>query len=116
MKTDHPAGRPPVIHDEACRGFQAALDVVGRRWTAAVLRALALGAERFGDIRWRVDGISDRLLSLRLKELEAEGLITRTVVPTTPVQVRYGLTRRGRDLTVALQPLVEWGIAENGHG
>lgn len=56
------------------------------------------------------------MLSLRLKELEAEGLITRTVVPTTPVQVRYGLTKRGRDLTVALQPLVDWGIAANCRG
>ena len=111
MKVPRPPDRPPVILDEACRGFQTAIEIVGRRWSAAILRALALGAERFGDIRWRVDGISDRLLSLRLKELEAEGLITRTVVPTTPVQVRYGLTRRGHDLTVALQPLVDWGIA-----
>jgi DNA-binding HxlR family transcriptional regulator len=116
MKTSRTTDRPPVIAEEACRGFQTAIEVVGRRWTAAVLRALALGAERFGDIRWRVHGISDRLLALRLKELEAEGLITRTVVPTTPVQVRYGLTKRGHDLTVALQPLVDWSIAVNGHG
>ena len=116
MKMEHPPGRPPVIVDEACRGFQSAIEIVGRRWTAAVLRALALGAVRFGDIRWRVDGISDRLLALRLKELEAAGLVTRTVVPTTPVQVRYGLTKRGHDLTVALQPLVDWGIAVNRRG
>jgi DNA-binding HxlR family transcriptional regulator len=100
-----------VIIDEACRGFQTAIAIVGRRWSAAILRALGLGAERFGDILRRVDGLSDRLLSQRLKELEAEGLITRTVVPTMPVQIRYGLTKRGHDLVVALQPLVDWGIA-----
>ena len=114
MKASHPVARPPVIDDQACRGFQTAIEIVGRRWTAAVLRALAVGAERFGDIRWRVHGISDRLLALRLKELEAEGLIIRTVVPTTPVQVLYGLSKRGRDLTVALQPLIDWGVAAKG--
>ena len=111
MKASHTPSPPPVIIDEACRGFQTAIAIVGRRWSAAILRALALGAERFGDILRRVDGLSDRLLSQRLKELEAQGLITRTVVPTTPVQIRYGLTKRGHDLIVALQPLVDWGIA-----
>lgn len=111
MKASHTPSPPPVIIDEQCRGFQTAVGIIGRRWSAAILRALALGAERFRDILRRVDGLSDRLLSQRLKELEAEGLITRTVVPTTPVQIRYGLTKRGHDLIVALQPLVDWGIA-----
>ncbi len=101
----------PVIIDEQCRGFQAAVELAGRRWSAAILLALARGAGRFGDVLRRVDGLSDRLLSQRLKELEGEGLITRTVVPTTPVQIRYGLTERGRDLIVALQAVVEWGNA-----
>jgi DNA-binding HxlR family transcriptional regulator len=113
MKGSHTPSPPPVIIDEACQAFQTAIAIVGRRWSAAILRALALGAERFGDILRRVDGMSDRLLSQRLKELETEGLITRTVVPTTPVQIRYGLTKRGHDLIVALQPLVDWGIAAN---
>jgi DNA-binding HxlR family transcriptional regulator len=116
MKTEQSPARPPVIVDEACRSFQAAIEIVGRRWTAAVLRSLDLGAVRFGEIRCRVDAISDRMLALRLKELEAEGLITRTVIPTTPVQVRYGLTKRGHDLVVALQPLVDWGTTVNCSG
>ena len=94
-----------------CRRFQEAIEVVGRRWTAAILLALARGAARFGDVLRSVDGISDRLLSVRLKELEAEGLVVRTVIPTTPVQIHYTLTERGRELIVALQPLVKWGNA-----
>ena len=110
MSASQTPSLPPVIIDEQCRAFQTAIEIIGRRWNAAILRALALGAGRFGDIRRRVDGVSDRLLSQRLKELQAEGLITRTVVPTTPVQIRYGLTKRGHDLIVALQPLVDWSI------
>ena len=71
----------------------------------------APGAERFGDILLRVYWLSDWLLSQRLKELEAEGLVTRTVVPATPVQSRHARSGRGRDLIVALQPLVKWGNA-----
>ena len=90
--------------------LQVTLELVGRRWSGAILLALATGAERFGEILCRIEGISDRLLSQRLKELEGEGLVTRTVVPTMPVQVRYGLTDPGRELIVALQPLVKWGV------
>ena len=113
MSVSSPTARrqPLIIDEEECRGFQTAIEVVGRRWSGAILLALARGAGRFSDVLRLVDGLSDRLLSQRLKELEAEGLITRTVVPTTPVQIRYGLTERGRDLIVALQPLVKWGIA-----
>ena len=68
-------------------------------------RSAARGARR----GVRVDNLSDRLLSQRLRELEAEGLVVRTVVPTTPVQVRYELSDRGRELMTALQPLVDWG-------
>ena len=109
-----PGGRPQpsILNEEECRGFQKAVELVGRRWTSAILLALSRGAGRFGEILALVDGLSDRLLSQRLKELEAEGLVVRTVIPTTPVQVRYELSGRGRELMIALQPLVNWGIAE----
>jgi DNA-binding HxlR family transcriptional regulator len=103
--------QPSILNEEECRGFQKAVELVGRRWTGAILLALSRGAGRFGEILALVDGLSDRLLSQRLKELEAEGLVVRTVVPTTPVQVRYELSGRGRELMIALQPLVNWGIA-----
>ncbi|MHC5794896.1 winged helix-turn-helix transcriptional regulator [Lacisediminihabitans sp. FW035] len=71
--------------------------------------AVAQGATRFSEILAAVPGLSDRLLSQRAKELEASGLLSREVIPSTPVQVRYHLTLRGQDLMDSLQPLVSWG-------
>ncbi|MER7741909.1 helix-turn-helix domain-containing protein [Streptomyces sp. NPDC096538] len=98
------------IHDETCPRFQEALEVVGRRWTGSILVAAAQGARRFVEYRAVIDGISDRLLSQRLKELERQELIKRTVVPTTPVQITYSLTPTGEALIDALQPLVKWNM------
>ena len=98
------------IPEEKCRlAVTDSIELIGKRWSAAILLAVMLGAERFGDYRSMVPGISDRLLSQRLKELEAEHLIVRSVIPTTPVQVLYRLTQSGHELIEALQPLVEWG-------
>jgi DNA-binding HxlR family transcriptional regulator len=96
------------IDDETCREFQAAVELVGRRWSAAILLALARRAVRFSDIRRLVAGISDPVLAQRLKELEAARLVARTVVPSTPVQVMYDLTDAGRELLIALMPLIRW--------
>jgi DNA-binding HxlR family transcriptional regulator len=102
--------RTPVrIPDENCRTFADPVELVGRRWNAAILLAGRLDAQRFGEYRSMIPGISDRLLSQRLKELEAEHLIAREVIPSTPVQVLYRLTDKGRELVDALQPLVAWG-------
>jgi DNA-binding HxlR family transcriptional regulator len=98
------------IDDETCRLFQSAAELAGRKWSAAVLLAMARGAERFTEVRGLVDGVTDRVLAVRLKELEQRDLITRSVIPTTPVQVRYELTRQGRELIAILQPLVNWGV------
>lgn len=75
---------------------------VSRRWTSAILLAGARGARRFGEYRRLVDGISDRMLSARLTELEQHGLVHREVIPSTPVQVLYHLTDRGRSLIGAV--------------
>ena len=104
---------PPILNEEECRGFQTAIELVGRRWTGAILLSITRGARRFGEIMQSVDGLSDRLLSQRLKELEAQGLVERTVVPTTPAHSRYTLSTRGLRLMGALQPLAQWGVAEN---
>lgn len=103
-----PAAHQPPIHEPTCRSFQNVAELVGRRWTSAILLAGRRGARRFGEYRKAVQGISDRLLAQRLKELEAEGLITRTVIPSTPVQIRYALSPDGEELMAALEPLVEW--------
>jgi DNA-binding HxlR family transcriptional regulator len=98
-----------LIDDDECRRTTAIVELVGRRWNGGILLALARGATRFTEIIARVDGLSDRLLAARLKELEQIGLIDRIVEPTTPVSVRYRLTARGRDLVASLQPLVAYG-------
>lgn len=102
---------PPAAHaidDAECRLFREAAELAGRKWTAAILLALARGAERFSELVTGIEGISDRLLAARLRELEAQGLVTRTVIPSTPVQIRYGLTDSGAELITILQPLVRW--------
>jgi DNA-binding HxlR family transcriptional regulator len=96
------------INDAECMRFQGSVELVGKRWSSGILLAIARGAERFSEIVAAVAGLSDRLLSQRLRELEAAGLVSREVVPTVPVQVRYQLTPRGADLLESLQPLVSW--------
>jgi DNA-binding HxlR family transcriptional regulator len=98
------------IHDDTSPSFQEIIELVGRRWTGSILAAASQGARRFGEYRAVVDGISDRLLSQRFKELERQGLMKRTVIPTTPVQIHYSLTPVGRALFDALQPLAKWSV------
>ena len=99
---------PGILDEKLCSGFQSAVELIGRRWSAAILVAISYGAERFGEIAKMVDGLSDRLLSQRLKELETEGLIIRTIVPTTPAHSRYSLSPRGQDLMKVFRLLAEW--------
>ena len=98
-----------LIDDDECRRAAAIVEQLGHRWNSGILLALARGASRFTEIVARVDGLSDRMLAARLKELERTGLIDRIVEPTTPVSVRYRLTARGRDLLASIQPLVAYG-------
>ncbi|GIJ29595.1 transcriptional regulator [Micromonospora qiuiae] len=92
-----------------CRRVQSVLDTVGRRWSGAIMVAAHRGARRFSDYRRSIDGISDRMLTVRLKELESLGLLRRQVIPSTPVQVIYEPTDRGLDLLRVLEPLFRWG-------
>ncbi|NYE36139.1 DNA-binding HxlR family transcriptional regulator [Nocardioides cavernae] len=99
-----------LIDDASCREATPILEFVGRRWTGAIMLALGRGATRFGEVEAAVDGLSARMLTARLRELDAHGLVEREVVPTTPVQVRYRLSERGRDLLAAMQPLMAWQL------
>ncbi|TAJ21584.1 MAG: transcriptional regulator [Dehalococcoidia bacterium] len=91
-----------------CPRYHHAIEVIGRRWTGAILRALLAGHTRFTDIAQTIPGLSDRLLSERLKELEAEEIVVRTVHPETPVRVEYRLTARGEALAPVIQALANW--------
>jgi DNA-binding HxlR family transcriptional regulator len=88
--------------------MQGVLEVVGRRWTASILLAGAAGARRFTEYRRMVVGVSDRLLSQCLRDLQGLRLVQRQVIPTTPVQILYQPTSSGLQLVEALQPLIGW--------
>ena len=91
-----------------CQHFQRAAELVAKRWTPQIVRSLLAGVARFSDLRTAIPQISDRLLSDRLKELEATGIVTRTVTPSTPVRIDYGLTDRGQDLAGVMGELGSW--------
>ena len=93
---------------DLCPRFHRAVELIGRRWTGAILRILMNGPQRFNTLMGRVPGISDRLLSERLRELEGAGLIKRTVCAGPPVSVVYELTPQGSDLEPALAMLGKW--------
>jgi DNA-binding HxlR family transcriptional regulator len=91
-----------------CPHYQKAVELVGRRWSGTILRALLDGPLRFSEISARIPEISDRSLSLRLKELEREGIMIRRVETSQPVKVSYGLTAKGRGLETAIAALEAW--------
>jgi DNA-binding HxlR family transcriptional regulator len=91
-----------------CPYFHHAVELVGRRWTGAILRAMLHDTVRFTDLRTSVPGLSDRLLSERLKELESEGVVERIVYPETPVRIEYHLTEKGRALEQVVAAVSDW--------
>jgi DNA-binding HxlR family transcriptional regulator len=100
-------GNPPHL-SAFCPHYRRAIELIGRRWTGAILRAMLSGEARFSEIAATVPGLSDRLLSERLKELEAEGIVIRTVAPTTPVRVDYALTAKGQALSEIVAAVSAW--------
>lgn len=91
-----------------CPRFHAAVELIGRRWTGAILCSLLAGKMYFRELGAAVPGMSDRLLSQRLRELEAEGLVQRCVHDGPPARVSYALTDLGRELEPAIRELYEW--------
>jgi DNA-binding HxlR family transcriptional regulator len=99
----------PLPRDEAyCPYYQNAVELIGGRWTGAIIRVLMSGVYRFSDIAAAIPGLSDRMLAERLRELESEGIVTRTVLPEMPVRIEYRLTDKGRALSGVIEAIVEW--------
>lgn len=94
--------------DKYPESFQHALDVLGKRWTVFILFALGQGPARFGELAGRVQVIGDRMLSERLKELEAEGLVERRVFAEVPARVEYRLTPKGDALRPVYEVIAQW--------
>lgn len=93
---------------DACAPFDEAMVLLGRRWAGGVVRAMLQGASRFTEIRNATPGITDRTLSIRLRELETRGIIERHVVADRPVRSDYLLTDRGRALEPVLAAVEQW--------
>jgi DNA-binding HxlR family transcriptional regulator len=93
---------------ELCAKFHRSIELIGRRWTGAIIYLLLKSRCRFATLRDAIPDITDRMLSERLQELEQEGIIDRTVIPDTPVRVEYALTKKGRALTEAMDAIAEW--------
>jgi len=95
-----------------CAFYYEAGELIGRRWPGAIVAVLiAHGPLRFSELRQAVPGVSDRLLSERVRELEARGVVARQVEPGPPISVHYDVTPMGRELAPALQRLGEWARA-----
>jgi DNA-binding HxlR family transcriptional regulator len=91
-----------------CARFHAAIELIGARWSGAVLQALFTGSHRFADIRAAIPDVSDVMLTRRLRELEAAGLVERRVIAASPVHVEYHLTQMGHEAGPVLDAVIAW--------
>jgi DNA-binding HxlR family transcriptional regulator len=91
-----------------CPRYHHAVELLGRRWAGAIISLLLNGPCRYNELRASIPDISDRMLAERLRELEAEGVVTRRVVPESPVRVEYELTDKGRALENAIEAIGRW--------
>jgi DNA-binding HxlR family transcriptional regulator len=91
-----------------CAKFHRAVELIGGRWTGAIIQTLLQGKTRYAVIKTAIPDITDRMLSERLRSLEAEDLVTRWVIADSPVRVEYELTEKGRSLEIALNEISAW--------
>ena len=91
-----------------CPSYHSAIELIGKRWNGVILRRLAGGAMRFSELRTAIPGITDTMLTQRLRELEDAGIVNREVVNTRPVDIRYGLTEVGTSLSPILDAVANW--------
>ena len=96
------------VSHERCLATREVLNRVGDKWSVLIVALLGEGRRRFSELRRSVEGISQRMLTLTLRGLERDGLITRTVFPTIPPRVEYALTELGRTLLVPINALADW--------
>jgi DNA-binding HxlR family transcriptional regulator len=93
---------------QLCKRYEQAIQLLGKRWTGLILDTMLEGPQRFCEMTSTVEGLSDRVLSDRLRELESEGVVERIVYPQIPVRVEYRLTEKGRDLRPVVQAIHDW--------
>jgi DNA-binding HxlR family transcriptional regulator len=97
-----------AVKPSVCGVFHRASELIGRRWTGAIIFVLLRDRCRFADLRAGIPGITDRMLSERLQELEEEGIVERLVIPEIPVRVEYSLSAKGRALAKPVEAIGNW--------
>jgi len=107
--THNPVRKIDTAHAD-CQAVAETLDRIGDKWTVLVVGALEDGPLRYNEVRRAAEGISQRMLTLTLKQLERDGLVNRTMYPTIPPRVDYELTELGRNLMVPLRSLYAWAV------
>lgn len=95
-------------YSRMCPKYEAAIELLGKRWTALIIRVLMDGPKRFKDIKAQIPGMSDKMLTDRMKELEAHGILARHVYPETPVRIEYELLDKGKSLEGVIGEIQVW--------
>ncbi|MDQ0060798.1 DNA-binding HxlR family transcriptional regulator [Paenibacillus harenae] len=92
-----------------CPKYEAAADILGKKWTGRIIRVLLGGPKRFKEIKEQIPEMSDKMLTDRMKELESQNIINRNVYPEMPVRIEYDLTDKGRELQPVIESIQKWG-------
>ena len=108
---DVPALAEPCLQSAGCKNVAPVLNRVGDKWSMLIVMILSGGPKRFSELKREVEGISQRMLTLSLRGLERDGLVTRTVTPSIPPRVDYELTELGASLRQPVKALGDWAIA-----
>jgi len=96
-------------YSKMCPKYEAAAELLGKKWTGLIIRVLMGGPKRFKDIKEQIPDMSDKMLTDRMKELESLGVVKRTVYPEMPVRIEYELTEKGQDLKIVTESIQQWG-------
>ncbi|MBO9596676.1 MAG: helix-turn-helix transcriptional regulator [Cohnella sp.] len=96
-------------YSKMCPKYESAAELLGKKWTGLIIRVLLGGPKRFKDIKEQIPDMSDKMLTDRMKELEALGILTRTVYPEMPVRIEYELTEKGHQLEEVIVSIQNWG-------
>ena len=108
------ASAPASLHHAGCRNVAPVLNRVGDKWSMLIVMILSGGPKRFSELKRAIDGSSQRMLTLSLRGLERDGLVTRTVTPTIPPRVDYELTDLGQSLLTPISALSQWALDNVG--
>jgi len=95
-------------YSHMCPKYEVSIELLGKRWTGLIIRVLLGGPRRFKDIKEQIPEMSDKMLTDRLKEMEAVGVVIRNVYPETPVRIEYELTEKGKALENVIESIQDW--------